>query len=296
MSVMLLLLLLIGDSCHVYNFWIWETKTMMTDWRWSVLIWSSRIRGMCQTLTLVSLINCYSPVFAFFEELFLIIWIQELWEQLSIISKIVYKMLECFPISIEKDFIIDDFQLVKATKHSFQEWTFALHENISFCRHMMSSSYVERNNFSIKFDSCPDFGFISFPLVSFSYNLISLLIKSSLHVNIERSDKFMILNELSFSLFELLRLSLKFISHGLNVLIEHILNCFNSYSPSVNNVSHSRNLINKYVVRQFNIKIELKFINPSDFMASLSANMTPSRSMMQVQLRTSNIHLYLLYL
>ena len=97
---------------HVDNLWIRETETVVTNWRGSIVLISSR--GM-------ELISLNTPVFAFFEKLLLIIWIEKLWQELSFISQVIYKMLESFAVSIEENFVIDDLELVKTAEHSLEQ-------------------------------------------------------------------------------------------------------------------------------------------------------------------------------
>ena len=102
----------IRDLSHVDNFWIREAETVMTNWRGGIVLKSSRGEV---------LIGLNTPVFAFLEELLFIIWIEELWQKLSFVSQVINEMLESFAISIEENFVIDDLELVKTTKHSFEQ-------------------------------------------------------------------------------------------------------------------------------------------------------------------------------
>ena len=186
-------------------------------------------------------------------------------------------MLECFTVSIQEDLIIDDFKLMEATKHSFQDGTFTLPKNVSLCHHVVRSSNIKCYNFSIELDSLSYLQLVFFPLISLRKNLVPLVVKLCLHIDIELLKELMILSQLQLCFVELLSLSLKLVCHGFDVLIEHILDGFNTYSPCVDDVSHAGNRIDHDVVWQLNIKIKLKLVYPNRFNLRYEPVSGPSR-------------------
>ena len=66
----------------------------------------------------IELLSRDFPPFKFLEEVLLLFGIDEVWENLSIISKIVHQVLESMAISIQEYFIINFLQLMKSVEHS----------------------------------------------------------------------------------------------------------------------------------------------------------------------------------
>jgi hypothetical protein len=109
--------------------------------------WVLRLGRLLNIRWLWSIVSGWNlPIFKLFKEMNFIVVVHELWENLSIVSKIVNKILERLSISIKEHFVINLLEFMHTIEELLKSGSWHLSENISLSHHMVSASHVESHN------------------------------------------------------------------------------------------------------------------------------------------------------
>lgn len=126
----------------------------------------------------------------------LIVGVNELWEDLSVVSQIVDQELERLSITIEEDFLINFLQFMQTIEHLLQCRARDEPQDIPLGHHVVRSSHIEGHNLAVEFDHGSDLGLVLLPLISFLLNLSLSLIQFLLHVQVESLQEFVVGDQL----------------------------------------------------------------------------------------------------
>ena len=149
---------------------------MVFDWSCIALVDSSV--KLFEVLFLpASILLVNTPIMKLLVEHVLCILVWKFWENLSVISQVIYKSFEGMPISIQEHFLINFFQLVHVGEKFGKCWSFDRLEDELFGLQMGSSTNIEAHDLWIVFDFVSNFLFLGFPKVSLNFDLTIFVIK-----------------------------------------------------------------------------------------------------------------------
>ena len=115
----------------------------------------------------------------------LVIGIDELREDLSIISQVVNQKLECFSITIKEYLLINFLEFVQAIKHFLKCGAWNESQDISLGHHVVCSADIKGNDLTVQLNHSSDLSLVLLPLLSLLLDLSLLGIKLILHLQVE---------------------------------------------------------------------------------------------------------------
>lgn len=179
------------------------------------------------------------PEIELFEEMDLVVRIDEFRENLSVVSQIVHQKLEGFAIAIKEYLLINFLQLMQTIEHLLESRARNEPKHISLSHHVVRSSNIECNNFAVKLDHGSNLSFVPLPLFSLPENLLLLGVEFALHVHVEPLQKLVVRDQL---ISDPVVFECPVIEHVVdlgNVLREDLLDLLDARTPDALHVTDS---------------------------------------------------------
>lgn len=168
------------------------------------------------------------------------VFVTKLWEDFSFVSQIIYQCFKSSSITIQKDFIVFLFKLVRPRKDLKQFRPSYRLQHTLFRWNMMGSANIQTKNFTIYFYFVFDFLLLFLKCVLLDFYQTVFFIHFLLHLNVMVFNESVVDFNLWLDLFKHFCFFVELLVHGFNVISEGIFDGTHAFSPLSHHFSDAR--------------------------------------------------------